>query len=84
MTPSPLKVATFSLDPRLVVVEAGAGSGKTYNLVRIVKKMSEEGRDISRVLLVTFTNAAALDIVPVDALLASGADVPEDPSSLLG
>lgn len=30
------------------------------------------------------TNAAALDVVPVDALLASGADVPEDPSSLLG
>ncbi len=62
MNPSPLKVATFSLDPRLVVVEAGAGSGKTYNLVRIVKKMSEEGRDISRVLLVTFTNAAALEM----------------------
>jgi exodeoxyribonuclease V beta subunit len=62
MTPEPLKVDTFQLDPRLVVVEAGAGSGKTYNLVRIVRKMSEAGRDISRVLLVTFTNAAALEM----------------------
>jgi len=30
------------------------------------------------------TNEAALDVVPVDALLACGADVPDDPSELLG
>ena len=58
----PLVLEDFKLDPRLVVIEAGAGSGKTYNLVRIVSKMSKEGRDISRVLLVTFTNAAALEM----------------------
>lgn len=57
-----LDLEKFELAPRLVVVEAGAGSGKTYNLVRIVKKMSEQGKDISRVLLVTFTNAAALEM----------------------
>ena len=62
MTTTPLSVGSFSLAPRLVVVEAGAGSGKTYNLVRIVKKMSAEGTDISKVLLVTFTNAAALEM----------------------
>jgi ATP-dependent exoDNAse (exonuclease V) beta subunit len=60
--PDPLVLEAFKLDPRLVVIEAGAGSGKTYNLVRIVRKMSEEGRDISRLLLVTFTNAAALEM----------------------
>lgn len=30
------------------------------------------------------TNEAALDIVPLDALRAHAADVPDDPSSLLG
>ena len=30
------------------------------------------------------TNAAALDIVPMEALRAHAADVPDDPSSLLG
>ena len=62
MTTSPLDLESFKLQPRLVVVEAGAGSGKTFNLVRIVKKMSTEGTDISKILLVTFTNAAALEM----------------------
>ena len=62
MSTKDLDLKEFKLDPRLVVVEAGAGSGKTYNLVRIVKKMSDHGKDISRVLLVTFTNAAALEM----------------------
>ncbi len=62
MNTTPLSLESFKLQPRLVVVEAGAGSGKTFNLVRIVKKMSTEGTDISKILLVTFTNAAALEM----------------------
>ena len=62
MNTDPLNLESFKLQPRLVVVEAGAGSGKTFNLVRIVKKMSMEGTDISKILLVTFTNAAALEM----------------------
>lgn len=65
-----LKIKDMNLDEGFCVIEAGAGAGKTYNLVRIVKRISEmpskdgdsKKRDISRVLLVTFTNAAAMEM----------------------
>jgi exodeoxyribonuclease V beta subunit len=65
-----LKIKDMNLDEGFCVIEAGAGAGKTFNLVRIVKSISEmpskEGdgkkRDISKVLLVTFTNAAAMEM----------------------
>lgn len=55
----------FPLEPGFRVVEAGAGSGKTYNLVRIVLRLitrSKDPVDIRKVLLVTFTDAAALEM----------------------
>lgn len=59
-------VATFKATPRFAVIEAGAGSGKTFNLVRIVRALGADPAacrgDISRVLLVTFTQAAALEM----------------------
>ncbi len=69
MTPE-LKIEKMNLEEGFSVIEAGAGAGKTFNLVRIVKRISEmpskEGdgkkRDISKVLLVTFTNAAAMEM----------------------
>ena len=46
-----------------LLVAAAAGSGKTAVLVkRIIKKVTEEGRDIDRLLIVTFTNAAAAEM----------------------
>ena len=65
-----LKIKDMNLDEGFCVIEAGAGAGKTFNLVRIVKRISEmpskdgggKKRDISRVLLVTFTNAAAMEM----------------------
>jgi len=65
-----LKIKDMNLDKGFCVIEAGAGAGKTYNLVRIVKRISEmaakdqkgKKRDISKVLLVTFTNAAAMEM----------------------
>ncbi len=43
-----------------VLVSAAAGSGKTAVLVeRIIKMVTEDGKDIDRLLVVTFTNAAA-------------------------
>ena len=42
-----------------VVVEASAGTGKTYALERIVLKLVENGYDVSEILLVTFTEKAA-------------------------
>ncbi len=69
-TPTQLEIKDMNLDEGFCVIEAGAGAGKTYNLVRIVKRISEmpskngdgKKRDISRVLLVTFTNAAAMEM----------------------
>ena len=46
-----------------ILVAAAAGSGKTAVLVeRIIKKVVEEGIDIDKLLVVTFTNAAASEM----------------------
>ena len=42
-----------------ILVEAGAGSGKTYELVERMVSMIESGIDISRICAITFTKAAA-------------------------
>ena len=42
-----------------ILVSASAGSGKTAVLVNRVIKLIKEGHDIDRMLLVTFTDAAA-------------------------
>lgn len=68
--PEELKIEKMNLEEGFCVIEAGAGAGKTYNLVRIVKRISEmpsrdeagKKRDISKTLLVTFTNAAAMEM----------------------
>ena len=45
---------------RTLLVCAAAGSGKTYTLThRIIKAITEEKRNIDRMLIVTFTRAAA-------------------------
>lgn len=45
-----------------VVVSAAAGSGKTSVLTERVLKLVEEGEDIERMLIVTFTNLAASEM----------------------
>lgn len=45
-----------------IVVSAGAGSGKTAVLTERIFKMIEGGQDISRLLVLTFTRAAALEM----------------------
>lgn len=45
-----------------LLVSAAAGSGKTSVLVERVIKLLEGGVDLSRMLVVTFTNAAALEM----------------------
>ena len=45
-----------------LLIAAAAGSGKTAVLVeRIITKLLREGQEIDRLLVVTFTNAAASD-----------------------
>ena len=45
-----------------LMVSAGAGSGKTAVLTERIFKMLESGMDISRLLVLTFTKAAALEM----------------------
>ena len=46
-----------------ILVAAAAGSGKTAVLVeRIIKKIINDGVDIDKLLVVTFTNAAASEM----------------------
>jgi exodeoxyribonuclease V beta subunit len=59
------KLMDFDLAPGFRVIEAGAGSGKTYNLVRIVLRLLTRAHSplpIREILLVTFTEAAALEM----------------------
>ncbi len=54
-----------------ILVIAGAGSGKTRTLVYRVARLIESGCDPSRILLLTFTNRAAREMLRrVEALLA--------------
>lgn len=55
----------IELDGRDLLVSAAAGSGKTAVLVeRIIRKITDESHpvDIDRILIVTFTNAAAAEM----------------------
>ena len=47
---------------RFVVLEAGAGSGKTHALIELVVKLVRSGTPVSKILMVTFTKAAALEM----------------------
>jgi ATP-dependent exoDNAse (exonuclease V) beta subunit len=47
---------------RFVVLEAGAGSGKTHALIELVVKLVRNGTPVSKILMVTFTKAAALEM----------------------
>jgi DNA helicase II / ATP-dependent DNA helicase PcrA len=54
-----------------ILVIAGAGSGKTRTLVYRVARLIESGTDPSRVMLLTFTNKAAREMLRrVEALLS--------------
>ncbi|MBR3280492.1 MAG: helicase-exonuclease AddAB subunit AddA [Clostridia bacterium] len=56
------KRAIYTKDCNLLVA-AGAGSGKTAVLVeRIINKVINDGIDIDKLLVVTFTNSAALEM----------------------
>ncbi len=67
---------------RTVLVSAAAGSGKTFTLTqRIIKAIIEDGQDLSRLLIVTFTRAAAGEL-RAKISKALGAAIAEHPENL--
>ena len=60
MALTPSQQSAVDVRDRTLLVSAAAGSGKTYTLTqRIIKAIIQEGQDLSRLLIVTFTRAAA-------------------------
>ena len=59
-----LNLQTSPFDPGLTVVEASAGTGKTYSISHIVPRLLLEGAlpDLAKLLLVTFTKDAAREL----------------------
>lgn len=58
----PLDPLTLPLD-RVHLIEASAGTGKTYNIVTLfLRLLLEKELDIGRILVVTFTNAATEEL----------------------
>ncbi|MEO7216969.1 MAG: exodeoxyribonuclease V subunit beta [Gemmatimonadaceae bacterium] len=83
-TPSPFEPATVPLDPGIYLVEASAGTGKTFSLtltaLRLLLDRDATGeyrvRGIGNILVVTFTNAATSELVTrVRAALREAVDV---------
>jgi exodeoxyribonuclease V beta subunit len=60
---SPFNLAAPQLETGRVVVEASAGTGKTYSLtVLVVRHVAERGLTADQLLMVTFTNAATAEL----------------------
>ena len=50
-------------DNRLLIYKASAGSGKTYTLTQeYMRHLLKPGASVSRILAITFTNAATADM----------------------
>ncbi|WP_219117040.1 UvrD-helicase domain-containing protein [Janthinobacterium sp. UMAB-56] len=63
-TPSPDQIAAATAPERYVNVVAGPGTGKTTTLVQRVKHLVDtEGVSPSKILVLTFTNKAAFELV---------------------
>ena len=58
-------LASCGLEPGIVLVEASAGTGKTYSLTGIVLRLLLEKRvsGIGKILVMTFTNAATAELI---------------------
>jgi exodeoxyribonuclease V beta subunit len=55
--------ATDPLTPGTTLVEASAGTGKTYNITNLfVRLVAEEGMRVDEILVVTFTRAATAEL----------------------
>lgn len=55
------KRIVMTTDP-LVIGQAGAGSGKSHTLIGRINFLKDQGEDLSKVLVLSFTNVAAINI----------------------
>lgn len=62
MTPPSFHYLTTPLGNRRLLVEASAGTGKTFALTGLVVRLVMEGVDLKKILVVTFTNAATAEL----------------------
>ncbi|MEI8250579.1 MAG: UvrD-helicase domain-containing protein [Synechococcus sp. ELA057] len=71
----------LSLDPGLRLLEASAGTGKTFALAHLVLRLvSERGLPLRQILVVTFTDAAAAELRDrIGRRLQAGLDALETP-----
>jgi hypothetical protein len=59
----PFEANSFPLSPGLRLLEASAGTGKTFALAQLVLRLVAEARiDLPQLLVVTFTEAAAAEL----------------------
>ena len=59
----PFEANSLPLEPGLRLLEASAGTGKTFALAHLVLRLvGEAGRPLSRLLVVTFTDAATAEL----------------------
>jgi len=81
---TPFEPATVSLDPGVSLVEASAGTGKTFSIVQLVLRLLLDHKPdgswrvggIGNILVVTFTNAATAELTTrVRATLREAVDV---------
>lgn len=57
------EMGTACIDPGITLIEASAGTGKTYAIAgMVVRLIAEKGFAISEILVVTFTEAATLEL----------------------
>lgn len=70
LNPAQLQAVTAGRGPHLVI--AGAGSGKTRVITYRVAYLIDQGTDPSRILLVTFTNKAAREMLRRVAEVSKG------------
>ncbi len=62
-TPTPMQRLALEDTDRTLLVSAAAGSGKTKTLTqRIIKRITKDNIDISKMLIVTFTRAATAEL----------------------
>lgn len=54
--------AAYSAMDRRILVSAAAGSGKTAVLIERVLRLLREGVSLKRMLIITYTNAAAAEL----------------------